>query len=95
MRTTCEQSDDATLALTGSYGEGPSIRRPSAAQRSSFDLKQHESRNPRPLFPIPHISIAVLRARQNTIEIRIPVEGSDRQVMLQTHNVKTDTPLSV
>ena len=83
MRTTTPQpTQTPTLLLARAHGERLSVRRPLAAQRRSPNLQHHQSRNPLPVLEIPHVRVAVLRARQNAVVVRIPVQTRHRQVML-------------
>ena len=77
-----------TLFMTRSYSKRLTIRRPFSTQRSSLDLQHDQSWNPRSVFKCPNVGIAVLRAGENAVVVRVPIQRSHGQVVLiLTHQV--------
>lgn len=71
-----------TLFMTRSNGKCLTIRRPFSTQRSSLDLQHDQSWNPSSVFKCPHVGIAVLRAGENAVVVRVPIQRSHGQVVL-------------
>lgn len=71
-----------TFFMTRSNGECLTIRRPFSTQRSSLDLQYNQSWNPNSVFKCPHVGIAVLRAGENAVVVRVPIQRSHGQVVL-------------
>lgn len=77
-----------TFFMTRSNSKCLTIRRPFSTQRSSLDLQHDQSWNPSSVFKCPNVGIAVLRAGENAVVVRVPIQRSHGQVVLiLTHQV--------